>query len=482
MTGPYLAGIDVGTTSVKAALFDLNGDTVRSWSSKYPTHRPSPGHVEQDPRDWTSRVHAALAYLCEGMPAGAISAIGLCSQVNTHVFVDENGTALLPAILWQDGRCAPEAAGLDSLVDPADRLEWWGAPLPVDASHVLSRVAHVRKHHPHAWARTRWVMSPKDYCIFALTGEAVTDPLSSFGVVDGTLKYIPELLSLCEGCEARMPPLRAITGPAGVIKTGEPGAGLPVTNTTMDAWTGLIGAGASKQGDAIYLSGTSEVGAIVSDTKAPTPGVIAFPRCEGITLHAGPTQAGGASVEWLSRLIGRSAEEISKLASEASLARPAPVFLPHLQGERAPLWDINARASFSGVDASMGPAELSRAVLEGVAYSVRLLMESLERSAGIGVSVMKHAGGGARSDVWCQIRADALGRSLERVRNLDSGVLGAAMLAGIGNGFFEDIAGAADAMVKVESVFVPDPKQHERHQEGFARYLDLYERLKGFNA
>ncbi len=480
-SGPYLAGIDVGTNSVKAALFDLSGTPVRSWASHYPTHRPSPGHVEQDPRDWTSRVEAALAALCEGMPKGAIIAVGLCSQVNTHVFVDEKGTALLPAILWQDGRCAPEAADLDSQIEVADRLEWWGAPMPVDASHVLSRIAHVRRHHPHVWARTRWVMSPKDYCIFALAGEAVADPLSSFGIIDGTLRYIPQLLARVGDAAGKLPPLRPITGSAGVVRQGIAGAGLPITNTTMDAWTGLVGAGASKDGDAVYLSGTSEVGAIVSGSRIPTPGVIAFPECEGIVLHAGPTQAGGASLEWLGRMIGRTPEEISSLAAHASLTRPAPIFLPHLQGERAPLWDINARASFSGIDGSMGQPEFARAVLEGVAYSVRLLMDSLEHSSGCNVSAMKHAGGGARSDTWCQIRADVLQRRLERVAYLDSGVLGAAMLAGVGNGVFEDIAQAAKAMVKVERVFEPDATQIGRHDEGFSRYQELYHRLKGFN-
>ena len=120
-------------------------------------------------------------------------------------------------------------------------------------------------------------------------------------------------------------------------------------------------------------------------------------------------------------------------------------------------------------------------MLEGVAYSVRLLIDSLEHSAGRKVDVMKHAGGGARSDVWCQIRADVLQRRLERVAYLNSGVLGAAMLAGVGNGLFRNIPHAAEAMVKVERVFEPDATQIARHDEGFARYQELYHRLKGFN-
>ena len=138
-----LIGIDVGTTAVKAALFDLMGNAVRTYSQRYPTKRPMSGHAEQDPADWMRLVLGALSELAGCVPAGSIQAIGLCSQVNTHVFVDESGRALLPAFTWQDGRCAEEAAHLDALVSTEDKLSWWGAPLPIDASHVLSRMAFV---------------------------------------------------------------------------------------------------------------------------------------------------------------------------------------------------------------------------------------------------------------------------------------------------------------------------------------------------
>jgi xylulokinase len=481
MEGPYLAGIDVGTTSVKAALFSPDGRAVRSWSARYPTSRPMPGHVEQDPADWMAGVISALENLTEGLPYGAVTAVGLCSQVNTHVFVGDDGQALMPAIVWQDGRCAAQASALDANVAEPDRLRWWGAPLPIDASHVLARIEWVRHHRPDIWARTRHVMAPKDFCILALTGEAAADPLSSFGVIDGNLRYIGELIDLVPGAARTLPPLLPVTGKVGRIRPGMPGAGMPVINATMDAWTGLVGSGVCRDGDGVYLSGTSEVAAIVSRRKVPTPGVIAFPECDGIVLHAGPTQAGGASVEWLARILDRTPAEISELAARARLDRPAPVFLPHLQGERAPIWDIDARASISGLDGSMGAPEIARAVLEGVAYSVKLLLESLEQSSDCSPQTLRMAGGGAASDIWCQIRADVLERRLERLETLESGVLGAAMFAGIGQGMFRDLAAAAAAMVRTGARFEPNPAQAERHAEGYVRFRDLYSRLKGFN-
>ncbi len=397
----------------------------------------------------------------------------MCSSTPT-------ASALAPAIVWQDGRCAEDAARLDRTIAEEARLKWWGAPLPIDASHVLSRMAWMARAHPDIWSRTRWVMAPKDYCLLRLTGEACADPLSSFGVVDSSLRYIGELIALAPGAAERLPPLRDPIAMIGRVRAGLPGAGVPVVTATMDAWAGMLGVGAVRDGDAGYLSGTSEVVGIVSPRRVPAPGVIAFPCCEGITLHAGPTQAGGASVAWLAELLGRSAEEVSTLAAASIRERPAPIFLPHLQGERAPLWDIAARASFAGLDSSMGASELARSVLEGVAYSVRLLVGALEASSAVTTTRLRHAGGGARSSVWCQIRADVLGRPIDRVECVDAGVVGAAVLAGAAASVFGSIEEAADQMARLERTFEPNLALRAQYDEGFGRYTDLYARLKGF--
>jgi xylulokinase len=476
-----LIGIDVGTTAVKAALFDLKGNAVKTSSQLYPTKRPRPGHAEQDPRDWMRLVLQVLSEFAEGVPAGAIQAVGLCSQVNTHVFVDENGKALLPAFTWQDGRCAEEASQLDAQVSTGDKLGWWGAPLPIDASHVLSRMAFVQRHHPAAWAKTHCVLAPKDYCLLHLTGEVVTDPMTAFGVIDGNLALVPKLLGLVDGAGSHLPPLAPFTKVIGRIRDGLPCAGLPMVTGAMDAWSGLLGAGVSDNGQGLYLSGTSEILGIVSAKKVPVPGVIAFPKCEGITLHAGPTQSGGASIEWLSKLIGKTANEISNLAASVDTAMPLPTFLPHLEGERAPLWDINARGSFSGLSSAMGAPEVARATLEGVGYSAKLVIESLEASACVKPAEFNHSGGGAASNIWCQIRADILGRPIRRMQMLDAGVLGAALMAGTGIGAFGSLHEAVKDFIVVDRVFVPDKTQQERHVRGFEKYKLLYRQLLPWN-
>jgi xylulokinase len=467
-----LIGIDVGTTAVKAGLFDVQGTAHKSFSQRYATLRPAPRHVSQNPEDWMILVKAALAEFSNHK----VEAIGLCSQVNTHVFVDDLGRALLPAFTWQDGRCAEDAALLDAQVTTEEKLRWWGAPLPIDASHVLARMAYVAKHHPDIWKKTRWVMAPKDYCLFHLTGEVVTDPMTAFGVVDGTLSFIPRLLELVPGAAERLPPLCGFTQ---II--GKTASGVPVVPGAMDAWSGLLGAGVCEDGQGLYLSGTSEILGIVSSKKAAVPGVITFPKCEGIVLHAGPTQSGGASIEWLSRLLGQQPAALSDLAATADVTKTLPMFLPHLEGERAPLWDINARASLSGVNSSMGAAEIARSVFEGVGYSARLVIESLEASACVRPHVINHSGGGAVSDLWCQIRADILGRPIRRMKTREAGVLGAALMAGVGVGIFSSLNQAAKSFVAVDREFQPNHAEFERHELGFFRYLQLYQQLKDWN-
>ena len=155
MAGPFLAGVDVGTTSVKTALFDANGVLLGRQSSPIATQRPGPGLVEQAPEDWMSATLAGLGAVLDGVPLDAVEGVGVCSQVNTHVFVDTNGKALAPAIIWQDGRCAEDAAALDRLVSEEARLKWWGAPLPIDSSHALCRMA---------WMARRFRVSRPESC------------------------------------------------------------------------------------------------------------------------------------------------------------------------------------------------------------------------------------------------------------------------------------------------------------------------------
>jgi xylulokinase len=481
MADDTIIGIDVGTTTVKALLMTADGRQLDRFSRNYPTSRPANGIVEQDADDWFESVLAALSRFDRNFDLGGVKGIGICSQVNTHVFVGQEGRALAPAIVWQDGRCASEAAALDAQVEAAKRIEWWGAPLPIDASHGLSRMAWMRRHHPDIWNATRWVMAPKDYCILRLTGEAVADPIASVGLVDAGLGYLAPLLELVPGAAERLAPLRKFTDRAGTIAAGLPCAGAPVMVGAMDAWGGMFGVGVHRPGDAMYLSGTSEIMGIVSPRRVPTRGVIAFPTYEEITLHAAPTQSGGASLAWLGGLLGKDVDQLSALAATLDPNDRVPLFLPHLQGERAPIWDSHARGVFVGLDAGMGPAELARSVMEGVGYSARWLLETLEQSADCRVEMIQCGGGGFQSDIWNQLRADILGRHLRRIATSDTAALGAVVIAAVGSGVHSSLAQALTAIVQFDREYVPDRDSAGRHEFGFGLYKDTYEATKAIS-
>ena len=476
-----LIGIDIGTGAVKAILIDLEGNVLETFVRPYPTARPKPGFAEQDPRDWLEGVLAALASLGRAHDLSGLLGIGLCSQVNTHVFVDQNAHPLLPAFVWQDVRCAEDAAALDARISPQEKIAWFGGPMPIDASHALARMSYVARTCPELYARTRHVLLPKDYCALKLTGCAATDPISSVGLVDAELRYVDDLIARVANAREKLPPLQDFTSCVGTVASGLPCAGAPVFVGIMDAWAGMFGIGVIRNRDTMYLSGTSEVLGIVSAEHVATPGVIVFPSYHGIRLHAAPTQSGGASIDWLCAVLGQNAEEVSRLAAATPASSSVPLFLPHLQGERAPLWDTKSRGVFARMDAATGRGEFCRAVMEGVAFSARLALEAAERSAGFAADSLNIGGGGARSEVWCQIRADALGKSLRRATVLDAGTLGAAVLAGVGSGAMPSLQAAVDRLVSFGRTFEPADEIRRYYDDRFAKYQELYVDLKRFN-
>jgi xylulokinase len=198
-------------------------------------------------------------------------------------------------------------------------------------------------------------------------------------------------------------------------------------------------------------------------------------------MHAAPTQTGGAALGWLGNMLGRSPAEMSELAAAIAPSSAVPLFLPHLQGERAPIWDSASRGVFARLDNRAGAAEMVRSVMEGVALSVRWAFEALQCSAGRRVSLANLGGGGSRSDVWCQIRADALGMTLRRTAAPEAAAIGAAMLAGVGSGTLPSIAVAARELVQFDRTFEPDRAMAGYYGDKFRKYRELYETLKPFN-
>lgn len=478
---PVFIGIDVGTSSVKAIMGGSGGLRLSAYSASHATTRPGPGAAEQDPADWMRHVEAALARFAAHPRAREVAGIGVTSQVNTHVFCDAGLHPLAPALTWQDTRPADAARRLDAAIHPDEKAAALGAAIPIDASHALARMAWMAERHDALWRATAHVMLPKDYVIARLTGQIAADPISAVGLVGADHGYAAAVLALVPRAAEVLPPLSDPLDIAGTVAPGQPFAGVPVAMGTMDAWAAMFGLGVVTEGQAMYLSGTSEVLGLIARHRTATAGIITFPDWRGITLHAGPTQSGGASLDWLGRLLGRDLTALSTLAGQARVVGDSPLFLPHLDGERAPLWDASSRGAFAGMTSSTGPHEIAAAVMEGVAFSARLALEAIEQSGACEVQVLRHGGGGAAADTWCQIRANALGRRLERVSAPEAGAMGALVMAGVASGRLDNLEDAAQSLVVTDRSFTPDPDAQALADERFAIFRELYTQLKPVN-
>ncbi|MEZ4677808.1 MAG: FGGY family carbohydrate kinase [Caldilineaceae bacterium] len=478
-----ILGIDVGTTSVKGALYKLDGECLLLRSLAYPTMRPRPGWVEQDPAEWMTAIRTICAEAQMVADGGKIVALGLTSQVNTHVFVDANGNALLPAITWQDQRCAAAAAKLDQMIPDDLRAVCWGSDFKPDASFLMSRVQWLVDEEPDLWQRTRWVLAPKDYCLLQLTGAVASDAISSVRLTDERGAYVSAAFGLIDGLAERLPALQPIEAVVGTVKAEFLRDTPPAVVGIMDAWAALYGSGLAQHGDAYQVAGTSEVLGIISNANHGAPGVITFPPLAGWYMHAGPTQLGGAAASWFADFMKlASIEEVFTRAQQAMAHDQPLLFLPHLMGERAPLWDSNAKGAFLGMTGAHTVNDLARATLEGVGHASRLLLERLEQAAGFPVAALKLSGGGARSELWCQIKADIMDRPLQRLANIDTGPFGAALIAGVGTGIYVDYVTASGEAVKVDREFVPDGAKRNYYDALFGLYQESYQALVRVNA
>lgn len=482
MTEPrFVLGIDLGTTSLKGVLFSVEGELLAHSATHYPTARHGDGRVEQDAEEWLAAFWTVVHRLMAGRDARDIVALGICSQVNTYVFVDVDGRPLAPAIVWQDGRAAGEAARLDGLVRDEQRQRWWASGMAVSASHMLPNMAHVAATRPDIWARTAKVLSPKDFLLRHLTGQWTADPLAAFDHVDRSGRYIEELVALVPGAADRLAPLSSYRTVIGRLAHARlPGCTARVVNGTMDAFGCLFGSGASVPGEGSYISGTSEIVALIGDQAGGAPGIVSFAPVDGWYIQAGPTQSGGDTLRWLAALLGSSHQAVLDQAGRADRTGTGsgPLFLPHLEGERAPFWDPQARGSFLGMTSKDAAPELALAALEGVALSAGLIFDGASEAIGRKPAALYLGGTGNSSDLWAQIRADVLEVPLHRVECLDTGSVGAAIMASVGAGLHGSVAAASDAFVRVERRFTPDPARFPRYRAMKRRYLAAYEGLK----
>jgi xylulokinase len=430
-------GIDIGTSSVKAVLVDQRGAIAAQAAAALDVSRPEPGFSEQDPESWWLATVAAVRAL-PPLARAAVQAVGLSGQMHGATLLDAKDRPLRPAILWNDGRSANECLELERR-EPNSRAITGNIMMP---GFTAPKLLWVSRHEPEIFARTACVLLPKDYVRLKLTGEKVSDLSDASGTAwldVGQRDWSGALLEATGLTRAHMPRLVEGTSPTGaLLAAAAEQLQLPqivVAGGGGDNAASAVGLGVVSPGQAFLSLGTSGVLFVVTDRFRPNPdrAAHAFCHCLPNRWHQMSVMLSAASVlDWVAQLTGQpDLPRLVGAARQRGLSRHSPFFLPYLSGERTPYNDPNCRGVFFGITADTSAADLTGAVLEGVALAFADGMDVLlEKGGSIGdISV---TGGGARLPYWGELLAAALNRPLTyRLGGEVGAALGAARLARI---------------------------------------------------
>jgi xylulokinase len=449
-----LVGLDVGTSGVKGIALSGDGEVLAVTEEPYPLSTPHPGFAEQEPEDWWRAAQAVLARLPEGP-------VGLSGQMHGLVVLDEAGRVLRPAILWNDQRTGAECAeieervGLERLISLTGNRALTGFTAP--------KLLWLRRHEPETYARIRHVLLPKDYVRLRLSGEHAIDVADASGTLlfDVAGRRWSE-----EVCAALEVPLEWL--PPAFESTEVAGAG--------DQAAAALGVGIAAPGPVSVVLGTSGVVFAALPEYAPDARARVHTFCHAVpgTWHAmGVMLSAAGSATWLQRALAAPYAELDGEAEHWAPGCEGLSFAPYLAGERTPYPDPDARGAFTGLSVRHDRGALWRAMLEGVAFGLRDSLELL-RELGVRPEVGRVSGGGARSGLWLQIVASALGLPLERTEVEEGSAFGAALLAGVRAGVFADAAEAVARCVRTRSVVQPVWD----YEEAYARFRTLYPTLK----
>jgi xylulokinase len=518
----YLA-VDLGTGGAKVAAVALDGTVLAAEFARIDMVLGADGAAEQDPKQWWQGISAALHQIMERIDQAQRSradcaGIGITGQWGSTVPVNGSGEAIGPCMTWQDDRGGPWSKKLvGGTIDiagfgPKKVVTWLrlagGAPGPSGADPT-GHIQYFRHRHPDIYANTVAFLEPVDYVGLQLTGRIAATPASMVlswltdNRVGATVAYHPDLIKLADRDPAKLPELLPTGSTLGTILSAlAQSLGIPVDTPVVagipDLHTAALGAGAIAdfQGH-IAISTSAWVSAPVPFKKTDVlhqmtsiPGVRA-----GSYLIANNHETGGATLRWLrdSVLSGDdglgnpdlSYDAITTAASGSSVGSGGVIFAPWLKGERSPVEDRNLRASFLNIGLSTTRADLVRSVLEGVAYNARWLLEATEKFAGRELDGLRILGGGAQSDLWCQIHADVIGRPILQVADpLNVNVRGAAWFAAISLGHLR--ADELGALTPAAKTFRPDGSASAKYKPLYAEFVRLaksqksmYKRLNG---
>ena len=494
-------GIDIGTSGTKTLVIDAKGRILASAMETYRLYHPRPLWSEQDPDDWWRATVATVRKVVKTarLKPGDVKAIGLSGQMHGSVFLDKNCKVVRRAILWNDQRTAAECAEIEQRAGGRSELIRMVAN-PALTGFTAPKILWLRNHEPRNFEKTRKVLLPKDEIRRRLTGEFATEVSDASGMLllDVAKRiWSSELLAKLELDAGLLAPCyesEEVTGYLTSAVAAELGLSTDclVVGGAGDCAAGAVGNGIVTKGVLSTSLGTSGVVFVHSDEVKIDPAGRVHTFCHAVRgkWHMmGVNLSAGGSLQWFrNALCAAVVAEAKKkkidayelLTAEAE-AVPAGChglfFLPYLSGERTPHADPNARGCFIGLTLSHQRGHLTRAIMEGVTYSMR---ESLAIFEGLGVPIrqIRASGGGARSGLWRQIQADAFGRKVVTINSEEGPAYGVALLAAVGAGEYKNIEEACRATISVVSQTAPKAAAKKVYDAGFPVYQHLYQSLK----
>jgi len=502
----HLLGIDVGTGGTRALVIDERGTIVASATSEHvPFASPRTGWAEQDPADWWRAAREAIAAVLKqpGISRESIAAIGFSGQMHGSTLLDGKGDVVRPALLWCDQRTDAQCREITETIGPARLIEL--TLNPALTGFTLPKLLWVREQEPSLWQRVRSVLLPKDYVRYRLTGAKATDVADASGtlLLDvskrawsetmlNELDLDPSLLP--EVFES--PEITSSVSREGADATGLR-LGTPVVAGGGDQAAGAVGMGIVRPGAVSATIGTSGVVFAATDRPALERGGRVHTFCHAVPgrWHVmGVTLAAGQSLRWFRDQFGVGTvpngtdfvpsgtvpDPYDRLTDEAAhipAGCDGVLWAPYLMGERTPHLDPHARAALVGLAGSHTRGHVVRAILEGVAFSLKDTFTLFEEMQ-VPVGTVRLGGGGARSNLWRQIQADVYGYAVETVEAEEGAAYGAALLAGVGAGVWKSVDAACDAVVRVASRTEPNATDRATLARQYERYRKVYPALR----
>lgn len=485
----YVIGIDIGTSGLKSIIVSSDGEVVKNDKVKYETSHEKTGYSEMNPEDWYEAAAGSLKRLLESEYGSKVTGISFSGQMHGLVIVDKEGAVIRPAILWNDTRTSEECKeiiadiGLGNLLGQVQNTVLEG--------FTLSKLMWVKKNEPENYKKIAKFMMPKDYVIYRLTGNIFTEPSDAAGTVMFDVKkgeWSSTLLDQLGIDKNICPEVIPSHGKSGVLNKEMFGMEQDITlyQGGADNACGALGAGITDSTRQLVSIGTS--GVVLSseedDDYMNDGSVHYFNHCvSGQNYVMGVTLSAGYSLQWLKKMLGddQSFGDFMQEAETSPLGAKGLLYTPFLLGERTPYNDAEIRGSFIGLDANTTAADIKRAVIEGITFS---LNESIEimRKNGKDISRIVSIGGGAENRQWLQIQADIFDAEIMTRTEEQGPAYGAAMIAAVGEQWFKDFSVITEKWIDYKETFSPVTENKVQYKKLFELYREVYEKTQGLTS